>query len=321
MSQKSTQYLSRPEIYAQYYERLNADTNMGWLAGLTEYVPTNSASNLYKMISMVPQLEEAVGPIDPVALTTNGFEIRNKEYKAALKIPKMDLRRDQTGLLNARIGEFSRRGLTHWMKLCSTLILNGDVGLCYTGTTFFSTTHSEGNSGTYKNLLTKNEVTGLQVASVAAVTPYEMAKAILGVCLYFYTYNDDQGEPRNEMAREFTVMVGLPLAGPALTAATKPTLETGSGTIDNPLINNSQFKVNVEINPRLNAWTDKFTVSIADGFLKPLIRQEEQVLETDVFGPESEHFRLNDEALIKQNTWRSVGYGTPWQMARATIST
>jgi hypothetical protein len=319
MAAQSTQYLSRAEIYARYYERLDAQTNMLWLGGLTEYVPSMAASNLYKMIGMVPQLEEAVGPTDPVGLTANGFEVRNKEYKAALKIPKLDLRRDQTGLLNARIGDFTRRGLSHWLKLCSTLIQNGDVGQCYTGTTFFSTTHSEGNSGTYKNLLTASEVPDLNVAVATAPTPYEMAKAILGCVLYFYSYLDDQGEPRNEMARKFLVLVPLGLAGPAMTAATKLTLDTGSGSVDNPLVNNGKFTIEVDVNPRLT-WTDKFTVSITDGFLKPLIRQEEQVLETDVFGPESEHFRLNDEALIKANTLRNAAYGTPWQMVRATLS-
>lgn len=320
MTVQSTQYLSRAEIYAQYYERLNAQTNALWLAKLTEYVPSNAASNLYKMISMVPAYEEAIGAVDPVTLTTNGFEIRNKEYKAALRIPKMDLRRDQTGLLSARIGDFTGRGLSLWLKLCTTLVLNGHVGTCYTGTTFFSTTHSEGNSGTYKNLLTKTEVPALQVVAPTAPTPYEMAKAILGMCLYFYTYLDDQGEPRNEMARKFHVMVPLNLGGATMSAVTKATLETGSGTIDNPLVNNGSFEVTFDINPRLT-WTDKFTVSVADGFLKPLIRQEEQTIETDVFGPESEHFRKNDEALIKGNTWRNVGYGTPWQMARGTLAT
>lgn len=319
MTVQSTQYLSRAEIVARYYERLDAQTNSLWLGGLTEYVPSKAASNLYKMISMVPQLQEAIGATEAEALTTNGFEIRNKEYKAALKIPKMDLRRDQTGLLNARIGEFSQRGLSHWLKLCTTLIENGHAATCYTGSYFFATNHSEGNSGTYKNLLTSNEVSDLNVGTATAPTPYEMAKAILGVVMWFFTYLDDQGEPRNEMARNFLVMVPVGLFGAALTAATKATLDTGSGSIDNPLANNPKFKIDVDVNPRLS-WTDKFVVSRTDGFLKPLIRQEEQLLETDVFGPESEHFRLNDEALIKINTFRNVGYGTPWQMIRATLS-
>lgn len=300
-----------------YYERLDQRVNATWLNGLTEYVPSKRASNLYKMIGMVPQLEEENGPAEAQGLIVNEYELRNKKFGARLRIPEEDLDRDETGQLVTRISDFTKRPISHWMKLCSTLIENGESGVCYTGQPFFSASHVEGDSGTYRNLITYSQVGALEVSSTTAPTPYEFANAILALIPLFYAFKDDKGEPRNEMARKFLVMVPVGLMGPAFSAATQPVLYTGSGTVNNPLIND-RFQVEVDVNPRLT-WTDSFTIAITDGDLKPLIRQEEKATSLVVFGPESEYFELHDEALIRIKTRRNAGYGTPWQMLKATF--
>jgi hypothetical protein len=307
--------LSRAELIGTYYERMEHQEPSAMLAGLTEYVPSGAASNIYKMTGMVPRLKERTGATTAEALTINSFEIRNKDYEAALRIPRNDLRRDQTGQLNSRISEFSLEGEDHWFELMATLIENGTSGVCYTGQPFFSASHSEGESGTYSNLWTGGL---LNVGSPTAPTAYEFALAVMSLIPLFYAYKDDRGRPRNRRARKFLVTVPVGLMGPALSAMSNPVLDTGSGTVNNPM-KNPKFQIDVDVDPNLT-WTDSFTIARTDSNLKALIRQEEEKVTPEVFGPESEYFRLNREALIKIFTSRNMGYGCPWLMGKATFS-
>lgn len=318
MATQSTQLLSRAELLGTYYERMENQEPSALLAGITEYVPSGAASNIYKMTGMVPRLAERVGATTAEALTIRSFEIRNKDYEAGLRIPRNDLRRDQTGQLNNRISEFSMEGEDHWFELISTLVENGESGVCYTGLPFFSASHVEGDSGLYANLWAVGNTPLLNVASPTAPTAYEFAMAIMQIIPKFYAFKDDRGRPRNRRAKKFLVTVPVGLMGPAMFAMSNPILDTGSGSVNNPL-QNPKFSIDIEVDPNLT-WTDSFTVARVDSNLKALIRQEEEKLTPDVFGPESEYYRLNHEALIKIFTSRNVGYGCPWLMGKATLS-
>lgn len=315
----STQRLSREELIGTYYEKMEQVPPTAWLGGMSEYVPSGAVANSYRMTGMVPRLKEGSGPLEAEALTQNEFTIRNKEYKAGLRIPANDLRRDQTGQLAARIADFSAEGDDHFMELLSTLIMNGESALCYTLQPFFSASHVEGDSGTYSNLWAHGDTPSLQVTDPDNPTDYEFMKAVKQIIPKFYAYKDDKGRPRNRRARKFMIMVGTNLMTQAMACTSDGQLDTGSGTIKNPLVGNKKFTLDFDVNPDLT-WTNKFVIARVDGNLKPLIRQEEVKVKPDVFGPESEYFRLNDEALIKINTTRSVGYGTPWQMGLATFA-
>ncbi|MES2793217.1 MAG: Mu-like prophage major head subunit gpT family protein [Planctomycetota bacterium] len=315
----STQLLSRPEIRANYFEQLEIQTQATWLDGMTEYQGgVNSAEGQYPMTSNVPKMEEAIGPFNPPALTSNVMIIRNKVYRNGLRIPKWDLRRDRTGQLSKRTGEFSQTGLTHWMELASELLNNGEAAICSTGFPFFYEAHNDGGAD-YSNLIDKDDVPELAVVSAGAPTAYEFAMAINAIIPLFFAFRDEQGRSRNRLARKFLVMVPISLMAVASQAITSPTLAVaGGGNINNPLIN-TMFSIEFDINPDLD-WETDFTVSRMDGIQKPIIRQEEQELSVEVFGPESEYYRLNDEALIKVDTSRNVGFGIPWQTIKAQLS-
>lgn len=318
MGTQSTQMLSRAELIGTFYERMELQEPSAMLAGLTEYVPSGAASNIYKMTGMVPRLKESTGAQTAEALTINSFEIRNKDYDAGLRIPRNDLRRDQTGQLYTRIAEFALEGEDHWFELAATLIENGTSGVCYTGKAFFATNHEEGDSGAYSNLWVAGDTPALNVGTATAPTAYEFALAVMQIIPKFFAYKDDRGRPRNRRAKKFLVTVPVGLMGPAMFALANPVLDTGSGTVNNPLLN-KKFQIDIEVDPNLS-WTDKFTVARTDSNLKALIRQEEEKVTPEVFGPESEYFRMNREALIKIFTSRNMGYGCPWLMGLAQFS-
>ena len=77
-------------------------------------------------------------------------------------------------------------------------------------------------------------------------------------------YKDDQGEPMNEAARSFVVMVPTPFMSATAAALNNPIITTGSTSFTNTLVNLGGFSYQIAINPRLT-WTTKFALFRADG--------------------------------------------------------
>jgi phage major head subunit gpT-like protein len=299
-------------IRGMYYEAMEALSGIGWVDAVSNYFPSDQSSETYDWLGMPPALREWIGGRNAKGFTSNGVTITNKHFEATITILLRELRRDKTGQLRARMAEFAQRGNTHFAKLLSTLIINGEATDCYDGQYFFDTDHSEGSSGTQSNDIT-TDISALpaQVHGGAAATPSpeEMMLAIQKSITQMQTLVDDQGEPLNEDAQEFHVMVPNGLA-----VATRSGLSTmraaGPATVDM-----DGFKITMSVNPRLTtagSWTDKFVTARTDGSIKPLIRQEEATLELKEKDENSEFAFDNDAIQIGVDTWREVGYGR-WQ--------
>lgn len=125
-----------------------------------------------------------------------------------------------------------------------------------------------------------------------------------------YKFVDDKGEPINETASSFMVLVPVGLSQSALSALSMVRAAAASTfAIDN-------FNISVALNPRLTAagWTDKFVTVRTDGSIKPFIRQEETAPSLKVKDENSEFAFDNDAIQVGIDTWRNVGYGR-WQGA------
>lgn len=230
------------------------------------------------------------------------------------------IRRDKTGQIQVRINEIAQRAVGHYGKLISALILNGTgstSGLCYDGQYFFDDDHSEGESGTQKNLLTATEVPALNVATASTPTVAEAIKAILGVIAYMLNYKDDQAEPMNSEAKNFLVMTSVTL-WPYLVHAI---LGEPSANQSNVLkeLKKQGFNVNVVGNPRLT-YATQFVTFRTDAPAKAFIRQEEEKLSIGAKAEGSEYEFDNDAHQYGIKAIRNVGYGY-WQYAsHATFS-
>src|SRR5690606_24399057 len=98
-------------------------------------------------------------------------------------------------------------------SLLSTLLLNGASSLGYDGSYFFATDHSEGSSGTQSNKISV-DISGLPAqvhGSTTAPSVEEMQQAILAGIAKMLSFKDDQGEPMNENAQRFLVVVPVGL--------------------------------------------------------------------------------------------------------------
>jgi len=304
--------LSSRAVVGMYYETLASNSGAAWMDAVSNYFTSDQPSEEYVWLGMPPALREWIGGRNAKGFSENGITIVNKHYEATLEIALRDLRRDKTGQIRARVAEFAQRGQTHFASLLSTLIVNGESTVCYDGQYFFDTDHSEGSSGTLSNEIT-TDISALPATvhgSTTAPSPEEMQQAILLSIAQMFKFTDDQGEPLNEDAAAFHLLVPVGLSQ-ATMAALSMVRQAAASTFD---IQN--FRITASMNPRLTAaaWTDKFVTVRTDGSIKPFIRQEETTPQLKVKDENSEYAFDNDAVQYGIDTWRNVGYGR-WQGA------
>ncbi|HYD29198.1 Mu-like prophage major head subunit gpT family protein [Brevundimonas sp.] len=301
----SAKGLSSRAIIGRFYQTLEQST-ASWVDSLSMFFTSDQAGEEYKWLGQSPAMREWVGGRNAKGFRENGLTITNKHYEATIEIQVSEMRRDKTGQVMVRIDELAERANSHWASLCSALILNGAAGVCYDGQYFFDTDHAEGNSGTQSNSIAYN------VGSATEPTTEEMQKAIFKAIAQILSFKDDQGEPMNENARTFLVMVPMGLYEAAQAAVTAPLVGSGASNTLGELAKKG-FKIEVEGNVRLT-WTDKFAVFRTDGRVKPFIRQQETEVDLKVKAEGSEFEMDNDAHQYGVDSWRNVGYGY-WQHA------
>lgn len=316
-------YITEKGIEGRYRSRLELYEGSTWIDRASIKFDSNEEVEDYAWLGTPPGLSEVKGEYHVEKLREFFYQIRNREYRAGLGIPRKLIERDKTGQVDLLVDEFVARCGAHWMELLSALLLAGTgsaLGNCYDGHVFFDTNHNEGKSGDQKNLLTATEVAALNVAVAAAPTPVEGAKAILGVIGYMMAYLDDQAKPMNAGARQFMVMTSPVLWQFLAPALYQPLVNAGES---NPLIaaqSKGGFSVPViEANPLLT-YTTQFLVFRTDAPLKPLIRQDEMDVDLQIIGEGSEEWKKNGQMLVLPYARRAVGYGRWQYAAHATLS-
>lgn len=311
MTQKSVATLGSRAILGSFYKALAANPGAAWIDKISFYSNSDQESEEYRWIGQVPQMREWIGGRQAKGFTTNGITIKNKKYEATIELSVDDIRRDKTRQIERRIAELAQRTNSHWASLLSTLIQNGASTLCYDGQYFFDTDHSEGDSGTQDNDLSV-DISALPAAvhgSTTAPSAQEMMLAIFQAISQIQSFKDDQGEPMNEDAMEFVVMVPISLQAAAQSAVSSMTFGGGETNV----LAAAGFKVTVAPNPRLT-WTDQFAVFRADGMAAAFIRQEEEGVTTSALAENSDHAVLMDTHQYGVKALRNVGYGF-WQHA------
>lgn len=296
-------------IIGEFYARLEQNIGTEWIDKLSMPFQSDMESETYKWLGMSPAMREWIGGRQAKGFRENGITIINKKFEATLEVLVDELRRDKTGQILVRIREMADRANAHWASLLSTLILNGATGVCYDGDYFFGDAHSEGDSGTQDNNISADisEYPAVKHGVITAPSAEEMEFAILDGIKQIIGFKDDRGEPMNENANQFSVMVP-PVLYPAGVGAVKSMTLGNSDSI----LKATGFNISIVPNVRLATWTVSFAVFRTDGQVKPFVRQEELPIQIDAIAEGSELEFNEDKHHYGIKTSRNVGYGY-WQ--------
>lgn len=307
-------------ISGRFFSRLIAAEAGSWMSRVAMRFGSDQEVETYKWLGMPSQFREWVGGRHQRKLRVEAYTLRNKRYEDTLVLPVEDLRRDKTAQIMARVDDMSVRAGQHWEALGSTVIEAGETALCYDGQAFFDTDHVSGDSGTLTNDLTATQVPSADVVLNTAPTAAEIANIIVETISYMMRYVDDAGEPINQNAQDFVVMVPIPFYAPLLTALSSQFLGAG---VSNPLEGvkaKAGWSITPVANPRLS-WTTKLAIFRTDGSMKPIIMQDELAIQASYIGAGSEEEFKNDAHLFGLKAVRAVGYGLWQHAALVTLST
>lgn len=326
--------LSSRDIVGRIFQRLESAVGEVWPAKIAILLPTNQETENHKWVGFSTAVRQWVGERQAKGLKVNGVSLTNVLYENSMNLSVEDVRRDKTGQIQIRIDELVDGMIGDWAPLLTTLIQNGESTACYDGQFYFDTDHQEGDSPTQSNDLAVGDYSELNVTTPTNPTAYELANVIIKMIQHQHTYKNDQNQPMNRYARKFLVMVPISFLGAAVQAVMNPTLDTGSGVINNPLAGFKQGGYTIEVAPNPDlTWTTKLALFRTDGSAKGLIRQAEvhssgsMPQEGEAMGVEVQSLAEGSDHEVKTNHWlfgtkssRSVGYGY-WQYATlATLS-
>jgi phage major head subunit gpT-like protein len=289
-------------IIGEFYNRLEQDLGASWISDVSMYFESNQESETYNWLGMTPAMREWVGGRNAKGFRETGITIKNKTFEATMEVLTDEIRRDKTGQVMLRVAELAQRANSHWASLLTTLIVAGATAACYDGQLFFDTDHSEGDSGTQDNDLTGAAATGTQPTAAEA--------AVMACVAAILNFKDDQGEPMNEGASKFKIMVPTVFLPPFAALMANDYIASGQSNL---IKNIDGFEFSLAVNPRLSG-TAAFYVFRADGQTKPFIRQEEEPITVNAIAEGSElEFRENKHHYGVKAI-RNVGYGY-WQHA------
>ena len=308
--------LSSRAIIGEFYATLQQDLGLSWIDSVSNLFDSNQESETYKWLGMAPAMREWIGGRQAKGFRTDGITIVNKNFEATLEVLVDEIRRDKTGQVMVRVRELAERTNAHWASLLSALLIAAESSVCYDGQYFFDTDHVEDDSGSQSNDLTSD------ITTTTAPTAGEMETAILKSIEAILGFKDNQGEPMNEGARMFEVMVPVPFMSAAAGAIGSQIIVDSSTSRTNRILTLGSlggFQLALRVNPRLT-WTTKFATFRADGQTKALIRQEEEGVTMTAIAEGSELEFKERKHHYGVKAIRNVGYGY-WQRACLTTFT
>jgi phage major head subunit gpT-like protein len=244
-----TDYMCRG-IIAKVLTTLPMSNGLNKLAfNIQSALPAGSDERL-DFLGTIGPVREWVGKRQPQQPREFNFTIKNKKWEDTVRLPLEWLRSDKTGNVQMVVSQLGGRMIQWKSKLLADLVNNGTTGGAYVGfdgLSFFNASHVYGDASV------NNIVTFTTGAGPTLVTAYEFAKALVKAYQQIIAFNDDRGEPINEDITSLTVVVpaiaGSQMAAVAMMAISLAKLDTGSGSVDNPVLGIKGNGVSIDLIP------------------------------------------------------------------------
>lgn len=277
----------------------------------SDFPTTDSPSETYPWLRSAPIPRKWEGERTVQELRSDVVTIVNDSYESTIEFKVPDFRRDKVGQIAARIRDLATRVAFFPEHLITALLVaNGNA---YDGKAFFATDHAVGSSGTINNAI----VAADGLAGGDNPTSAEQAANIGFLLSRLLAFLDDRGQPFNEAARAFVVMVPPNQFGSTVAAINAAFTSAASS---NPLAELAEFGYSFVpvVNARLTTKNQLYLFR-ADAGIRSMLMQSTGVDPTEL-GPDSEHAKKTNRVLFGHGWEGGVGYGRFELAIRGTTS-
>lgn len=257
-------------------------------------VPSTLPSENYGWLGQVPTVRQWVDERIPKGLSEYGYTIKNLKWETSVKIDAEVLEDEQYGQVKLRVGQMPGAVARHQNRLVWNMFNNGNASAGYDGANFFSTSHSEGNSGTQSNLLTSSPLN---------TTNYNTARTNMG------QFKDDQGEIVGALGSHLVVPPAL--EGTARALLNADFVSDGVTTITNIWKGSAQLIVV----PWITSATSWYLLDL-NAYINPIIFQNRVPVQFKALdgSSDSDIVFMRDSYLYGVRARYNVGYGD-WRTA------
>lgn len=126
-------------------------------------IPSTKSTEDYSWLGAVGDLHEWKDERIPEALSEHSYSIKNLDWEASISVSKNAIEDEQYGQIKLKVRQLANKARRFWGKQVFKILSQGNLSTgtsgiydgkdltCYDGQPFFSTSHSEGDSGTQSN--------------------------------------------------------------------------------------------------------------------------------------------------------------------------
>ena len=306
--------LTERGIRGIFYDALENAFDLTWASAVGIMIPSDTLVEKHRWLGQTPGMREWVGGLLARGMLDFEIQIENKDFEATVEVSTHDLELDKTGHIVLRIQEPAARPNSHWEELLVSLIESNPTA--YDGHSFFSATHSSGDSGTLSNLLTAGDLPALNVTTAARPTREEAADILVQAAAHMFSYKDDKGKKANQGARSFLVVVP-PNMAPGFEQAISLSLYATGGS---NRLGGLGWQFDVVAEPELSSATVAYFHRVDAAASRPYILQSLKEPTLDIIGMDSEHRKKNNSVIYSAKASRNVGPGEWRQALHLTLS-
>lgn len=303
------------------------DLPPGMLTMLALMVPSTLAagqSEQHAWLGTSPSMREWIGKRmqqDPLAFQ---YAIMNKKFEVSGKMPLDLLNNDKTGEAQMWLDDLVTALPLWYEEILAGLINLGESKTCFDGQFFFDTDHQYGaQAAAWSNDLTYD------ASNASAITVAEAALALNQVIEAMRAFPDDQGRAianRGMSAVDVIVQAGTVNAAAIRAAISAEEIDTGSGTIDNPL-RGQDVAVKLISDGLITLGGTKVVVArsrrAGDARARPFVFQEnlgERRIDVLGEGNAAQFVFENDAVGVGVKVVGNAGYGLPSHAALLTFT-
>ena len=310
----AAQLLSSRAIRGEFFHRYEERAAASWINLIASQFTTDVGIEEYAMLGDVPAMREWIGARRLKEPTAYKVPIRSEVFESTLTFSIDDIRRDKTSQVMARISDLSRVVALLPQKLVTAMLVQNTL-LAYDKKPLFADRTAD------KVSRINNLVVSSGVTNVTKPTTAEMEAAILLGIQTLGAAMSDEGEPVNEFANVWTILVPTAYWAASIGALRNDFTAAGvSNTVQAAMAEGLQ--INRFSNPRLPSPTvdPSFYLFRTDVSTRAIIWQEE-VTRFDEQAAGSAHEFFNRGHAYGVERVCGTGPGMPEFCAKVTLAT